>query len=200
MGRNYSEHSVEMGGQADELPFFFSKPADAVHQKPFMNFPKGTEDLHYEAELVLFIARDFPKDEELSDKVIEDCIFGYASGVDLTRRDLQRLCKSKSRPWTVAKGFDDSAPIGEILPASEIHWHLERSIRLWSNGSMKQDGRLADMTRSPNELLRELHALFDVKAGDILFTGTPAGVGQVHPGDILRVQIENLPELSITIG
>ena len=200
VGRNYSEHSIEMGGQSGEKPFFFSKPQDAVTQESHIPYPKGTEELHYEAELVIFIGHDLPQSREPTEQEINDAIYGYATGIDLTRRDLQRVCKSKSRPWTVAKAFDLSAPVGEILPAGEIDWHLARSIMLWSNDVLKQDGRLEQMSVSPVALLKELQSLFDIKAGDVLFTGTPAGVGVVNSGDHLRVEIEGLTELSITIG
>jgi fumarylpyruvate hydrolase len=184
VGQNYAAHAREMGHARAE-PFFFSKPADAVivdGADPL--YPTATANLHHEVELVCAIGAD-------------GGIAGWAVGCDLTRRDLQAAAKEKGRPWDAAKGFDQSAPCGEIslgaLPdASAL-------IELKVNGEIRQTGRLSDMIWSPEEILAKAGELWDVRPGDLIFTGTPEGVGPVQPGDRVEATIEGLTPLSFKV-
>ena len=184
VGRNYAAHAREMGHARAE-PFFFSKPGDAVvvdGADPL--FPSATANLHHEVELVCAIG---PNGE----------IAGWAVGCDLTRRDLQAAAKEKGRPWDAAKGFDQSAPCAEIslgaLPDPSA------AIALKVNGEMRQTGLLSDMIWSPEEILAKARELWDVRPGDLIFTGTPEGVGPVQPGDRIEATIAGLAPLSFTL-
>lgn len=184
VGQNYAAHAREMGHERAE-PFFFSKPADAVvtdGADPV--YPIATSDLHHEVELVCAIGPDGD-------------IVGWAVGCDLTRRDLQAAAKAKGRPWDAAKGFDQSAPCGALtlggLPDSAA------AIALSVNGLMRQSGRLDDMVWSPAEVLEKARTLWDVQPGDLIFTGTPEGVGPLVPGDRVEALIAGLSPLSFTM-
>ena len=196
VGRNYAEHAREMGHDpAREPPFFFAKPADAiVPDGACLSFPRATADLHHEVELALAIGR---AGADLTVEQAEAAIFGYALALDMTRRDLQAEAKKAARPWDIAKGFDRSCPIGAIRPVAEIG-HLRRgAIRLEINGELRQSGDLGDMIWSPAECVAALSRLVDLAAGDILLTGTPAGIGPVRPGDTLHASCESLGTLTI---
>ena len=184
VGQNYAAHAREMG-QARAEPFFFSKPADAVvvdGADPV--FPTATTNLHHEVELVCAVGAD----GELA---------GWAVGCDLTRRDLQAAAKDKGRPWDAAKGFDQSAPCGPLTlgalpdPAAPI--------ALSVNGQARQSGHLDDMVWSPTEILAKARELWDVRPGDLIFTGTPEGVGPLQPGDRVEATIGGLQTLSFTV-
>jgi fumarylpyruvate hydrolase len=197
VGRNYAAHAREMGADDREPPFFFAKPADAVVANgSTIAYPPDTSDLHHEVELVVAIGRagtNVPADRAL------DLVFGYAVGVDLTRRDRQAELKAKARPWELAKGFDRSAPIAAIRPAAR--GHVERGpIRLSINGQVRQSGDVADMTWSPAEVIAALSRSFELKPGDLIFTGTPEGVGPVQRGETLAAEIDGLENLRITIA
>jgi len=198
VGRNYADHALEMGGEPDrEPPFFFSKPADAVTLGPVVRFPPMTDNLHHEVELVVALgAGGTPAGEAAAGAMI----FGYAVGVDLTRRDLQAAAKKQGRPWDVAKGFDYSAPVSSILPVGESKHPNGGLIRLAVNGEEKQRGDLSQMIWSVPEILVELSRYFELQAGDLIFTGTPAGVSALRHGDRVTCTIEGVGELNFTMG
>lgn len=184
VGQNYAAHAREMGHERAE-PFFFSKPADAlVSDGADPLFPTATADLHHEVELVCAIGEDGE-------------IAGWAVGCDLTRRDLQAAAKAKGRPWDAAKGFDQSAPCGAVTlgalpdPAAPI--------TLSVNGEMRQSGRLDDMVWAPAEILGKARTLWDVRPGDLIFTGTPEGVGPLQPGDRIEASIGGLEPLTFIL-
>ncbi|WP_157219789.1 fumarylacetoacetate hydrolase family protein [Flavisphingomonas formosensis] len=184
IGRNYAEHAREMGGNPErEAPFFFAKPADAVVPGGgTLPFPLATADLHHEIELVVALGGggiDIPVGQAL------DCVFGYAVGLDMTRRDLQAEAKKAGRPWALAKGFDESCPISPIVPASRIGHPDRGRIELKVNGAIRQQGDLADMIWPVAEAIAYLSRFVALAPGDLLMTGTPAGVGPVRPGDRL---------------
>ena len=198
VGRNYAAHAREMGMDPErEPPFFFSKPADAiVPNGAAVPYPPRTSNLHHEIELVVAIGtggRDIPLANALAH------VYGYAVGNDLTRRDLQFAAREKGQPWDVAKGFDHSAPITAIRRAAEVG-HLERG-RIWIevNGERRQQADLAEMIWNVPEIVAELSTLFELRPGDLVFTGTPAGVGAVKPGDSLVGGIDGLETLRTTI-
>lgn len=188
IGRNYAEHAKEMGAVPEKgTPVFFMKPADAVvadGRNP--RFPQATSNLHHEVELVVALAsggREIAVDEALTH------VYGYSVGVDLTRRDLQAAAKAKGNPWDVAKGFDDSAPIAAIVPCGGRHPQAER-IELRVNGEQRQSASIADMLWPVAEIIHELSRLFELRAGDLIYTGTPAGVGQLQPGDRVHCSLD----------
>lgn len=200
IGRNYAAHVKEMGGDAKaDPPVFFTKPADAVVASgASIPFPPATNDLHYEGELVVALGRggkDIADEEEA-----KALIFGYAAGCDLTRRDLQRAAKKEGNPWDAAKGFDRSAPVGEIVRAEEAGDLSGARLQTLFNGERRQDAALADMIWSVPEIIMELSQLFELKAGDLIFTGTPAGVSLLAPGDRVEIAIGDLPKLTFSIG
>ncbi|KKB07631.1 hypothetical protein VE26_13085 [Devosia chinhatensis] len=198
VGRNYAEHIVEMGNDTRDPPFFFSKPADAVVVGgEAMPYPPETRDLHHEIELVVAIGKDgadIAEDDALSH------VYGYAVGLDMTRRDLQALAKKAGRPWDMAKGFDHSAPIGTIEPASAIGHPGKGAITLVVNGVERQRGDLAEQIWSVPETIAYLSRFVTLKAGDLIMTGTPAGVGAVVKGDMLEGRIEGVGTVSTVIG
>ena len=198
VGRNYAEHVREMGNDLRDPPFFFSKPADAVVTDGApIAYPPQTADLHHEVELVGAIGRDgtgIGKHEAL------DHVFGYAVGLDMTRRDLQSAAKKAGRPWTMAKGFDQSAPIGAIAPASLIGHPARGAIALSVNGGERQRGDLADQIWSVPETIAFLSRLVTLRAGDLIMTGTPSGVGAVRPRDVLEGAIEGVGTVSTVIA
>ncbi|MBP9593187.1 MAG: fumarylacetoacetate hydrolase family protein [Steroidobacteraceae bacterium] len=198
VGRNYAAHAREMGMDPQrEPPFFFSKPADAVVANgTAVPYPPRTANLHHEIELVVAIGeggRDIPVENALAH------VFGYAVGNDLTRRDLQAAAREKSQPWDVSKGFDHAAPITAIHRVGDVG-HLERgAIWIEVNGTMRQHGDLSEMIWSVPEIIAELSTYFELRPGDLVFTGTPAGVGRVVRGDSLVGGIDELDTLRTTI-
>ena len=198
VGRNYAAHAREMGKDPDrEPPFFFSKPADAVvPDGGEVPFPPATADLHHEIELVVALGeggRDVPEAEALSK------VFGYAVGIDLTRRDLQTEAKNLGRPWDTGKGFEASAPCSAVHPVSEVGHPEAGRIWLEVNGTTRQDGDLAELIWSVPEMISLLSQLFLLKPGDLIFTGTPAGVGALERGDRVTGGVAGLDEISITL-
>ncbi|MFC7493609.1 MULTISPECIES: fumarylacetoacetate hydrolase family protein [unclassified Nocardioides] len=196
IGRNYAEHAVEMGHDPDrEPPFFFSKPPNAVvPDGSELDFPVATEDLHHEIELVVALGaggRDVPVDRAL------ELVHGYAVGLDMTRRDIQAVAKKAGRPWDMAKGFDESAPCSALRPAAEIGHPAAGAIWLDVNGDRRQQGDLAQQIWSVPESLAYLSTLVALRAGDLLMTGTPAGVGAVQPGDRLHGHIDGIGDLTV---
>jgi len=196
VGRNYSEHVREMGSDPKEPPVFFTKPADAiVASGTAVPYPPRTEDFHYEVELVVAVGGS---GRNISAARALDRVFGYAVGNDLTRRDLQGAAKKKGTPWDTGKAFDSSAPIGAIRPASL--GHVDRG-RIWLkvNGEAKQQADISEMVWSVSAIIAELSTLFELRAGDLIYTGTPAGVGPVKPGDRIECGIDGLETLTNTI-
>lgn len=195
VGRNFAEHAREMGSTIDRgTPVFFSKPADAVLPGGGEQaFPRGTADLHHEVELVLALGADAGATVSADDA--ERLIFGYALGLDLTRRDLQAAAKAKGLPWDTAKGFDRSAPISEIVPAAAFGAPTARHLRLTVNGTLRQQAPLSDMVWSVPEIIVALSRLYELRAGDLIFMGTPAGVAALQPGDRYHASIDDLLSL-----
>ncbi|MEG3176713.1 fumarylacetoacetate hydrolase family protein [Sphingomonas sp. RB3P16] len=188
VGRNYADHAREMGSDPDrEAPFFFTKPADAVvvSGQP-IPYPPRTKDLHHEVELVVAIGTggaDIPPARAL------EHVWGYAVGIDLTRRDLQAAAKAQRRPWDMAKGFDASAVVGDVASAAVIGHPAAGSIDLSVNGYIRQSSDLAEMIWSVPDLVAELSGFVTLHPGDLIFTGTPAGVGPLEVGDRVRAAI-----------
>jgi len=195
VGRNYAAHRAEMGGDDREPPFFFTKPADAlVPSGSAIPYARATSDLHHEVELVIAIGTggaDIPVADALTH------VFGYAVGVDLTRRDLQAAAKGKGQPWDSAKGFDQSAPLGAIVERRGSD--LQGAIRLDVNGKPRQASQISNMIWSVPEIIAECSRLWCLAPGDLIFTGTPEGVGALVPGDRVRAAIDGLPELTFTL-
>ncbi|WP_169567447.1 fumarylacetoacetate hydrolase family protein [Sneathiella limimaris] len=198
VGRNYAEHALEMGGNPDrEPPFFFSKPADTiVPSGSQLAYPQATENFHFEMELVIAIGKD---GKDLKAEEAEDVIFGYAAGIDLTRRDLQAAAKKAGRPWDTAKGFDYSAPCAAITPKEQTSDIEQSRISLSVNGEVKQDAKISDMIWNPFEIVAHLSHFYTIKAGDLIYTGTPAGVGALNPGDTVEGKIEGLSPITLMI-
>ena len=185
VGRNYAAHAREMGADERDPPFFFSKPADAVVLPGAdVPYPSATSDLHHEIELVVALGEG-------------GSIFGFAVGVDLTRRDLQNGFKARGQPWDAAKGFDDSAPISAIVRATGVI--PQGRIALTVNGETRQAGEVADMIWSVEEILVEAGKLWKLEAGDLIFTGTPEGVGPIVHGDRVEGSVEGVGSLSFRI-
>ncbi|MAS15204.1 MAG: fumarylacetoacetate hydrolase [Nitratireductor sp.] len=199
VGRNYAAHAREMGKDPDrDPPFFFTKPADAVVMDgETVAYPPETENFHYEAELVVVIGRggrNIAEDEALSH------VWGYAIGNDLTRRDLQLAARDKGRPWDFGKAFDRSAVIGPVHPVEKVGHPDKGSIRLAVNGEVKQDADLAELIWSVPEIISILSHSIELRPGDLIMTGTPAGVGQLAEGDVCTVEIEGLGSIETRIG
>ena len=205
VGRNYAEHAAEMGHDARESPFFFMKPADAVlpvreGETGTMDYPTLTSDLHHEIELVVAIGdaaagggRDVPEEDAAR------LIFGYAVGLDMTRRDLQAVAKKAGRPWSIAKGFDQSAPIGPIHRIEETGELTAGEIVLEVDGQPRQRGDLSDLIWSVRETIAWLSRAWTLRPGDLIFTGTPAGVGAVARGQVLRGRVAGVGELAVAL-
>ncbi len=197
VGRNYGAHVRELGGDPkDQPPLFFTKPADAaVAPGGGVAYPPGTSDFHHEIELVVALkggGADVAPTDALA------LVYGYAAGVDLTRRDLQNAAKKTGQPWDSAKAFDESAPVGAIRPASgDVP---SGAIRLSVNGQVRQDGRLGDMIWSVAEIISEVSKLWRLEAGDLIFTGTPEGVGPLARGDRVEGEIENVGSVAFTVA
>ena len=188
IGRNYAEHAREMGATVDkDTPLFFCKPADAVvTDGADVPYPQATNDLHHEVEMVVALGgggRDIPVEQAAS------LVWGYGVGLDLTRRDLQTVAKAKSHPWDVAKAFDHSAPVSALRPASQVRLGADTTLTLSINGEQRQQGRLGDMVHGVAEIIALLSSLFELKAGDLIFTGTPAGVSALKRGDRFHAEL-----------
>ena len=194
VGRNYAAHRREMGGDDREPPFFFAKPADAIVPPPHhaIPYPSVTANLHHEIELVVAIGAPG------TDVTVEDAramIWGYAVGVDLTRRDLQNAAKDKGQPWESGKAFDASAPISAIRPVA-LSGHPQGRIQIAVNGQLRQDGKLSDMIWNVEEVIAQASKLWTLEAGDLIYTGTPEGVGPLVRGDEVTGSIEDVGELN----
>ena len=201
VGRNFADHAREMGATAPASkaergqPVFFLKPADAVVVNGAdVPYPPGTQDLHHEVELVVAIGQDAPPGV-LPLAQAHSLVIAYGVGLDLTRRDLQGAAKAKGLPWDTGKGFDHSAPISELVPATDVQALETRSLSLQVNGQVRQHGSLQDLIWDVPDILHELSKLFALKAGDLVFMGTPAGVGPLQVGDSVVATLEGVAEL-----
>ncbi len=199
VGRNYAEHAKEMGHEVDrEAPFYFTKPASAlVHSGATIPYPPGTANYHHEMELVFAIGKPgfcIPRERAL------DHVYGYACGLDMTRRDLQAAAKEKGRPWDIAKAFENSAIMGALTRAADVGALAGRRITLAVNGKTKQDASLDELVWSVEELIAHLSGFYNLAPGDLIFTGTPAGVGPVVAGDTLDGSIDGLDPVRLTIA
>lgn len=199
VGQNYAAHAREMGSDTQrEAPFFFTKPAQAiVPNNSVMPYPPGTEDLQHEVELVVALAiggRNIPLEKA------NDFIFGYAVGLDMTKRDVQRVAREQGRPWDMSKGFDHSAPCSAITPEFYTGVIAKGKIELKVNGILRQSGDVGDMIWKIPEIINYLSQQLELFPGDLIFTGTPAGVGPVVKGDMIEATVAGLEPLIITIG
>jgi fumarylpyruvate hydrolase len=194
VGRNFADHAREMGATIDRgTPVFFAKPADAiVPGGGAVPYPPGTSDLHHEVELVVALGRD-AQGVVAAERAL-DLVFGYSVGLDLTRRDLQAQAKAKGLPWDIAKGFDASAPIAELVPVAQTGHDFSRRLWLEVNGTLRQQSALSEMVWGVAEIVHELSKLFALRAGDLIYMGTPAGVAALQPGDRFRAGIDGLVE------
>ena len=198
VGRNYAEHAREMGADPTrEPPFFFSKPRDAVVPNGGdIPFPPATDNLQHEVELVVAIGKgglDIPEADALSH------VYGYATGIDFTRRDLQTLAREKQHPWELGKGMDFGAPISAIMPANIVLPAHDARIWLQVNGEIRQSATLSQMTWNIAEIINRLSHFFALAPGDLIYTGTPGGVSTVVRGDNMRCGIDGLPTLSVSL-
>ena len=198
VGRNYADHAREMGGDPDkEPPFFFQKnPDQLVPSGTSIPYPPMTQDLHHEIELVVALksgGENIPVERAL------DCVFGYGVGIDLTRRDLQMALKKLGRSWETAKAFENSGPCSALVPAATIGHPAEGRIWLNINGTPRQDGDLDQLIWTVPEVIASLSTLFRLAPGDVIFTGTPAGVGPVAKGDVLEGGVAGVGEIRITV-
>jgi fumarylpyruvate hydrolase len=197
VGRNYAAHRREMGGDERDPPFFFAKPADAIvalTEPGQVPYPVATHDLHHEIELVAALKSG---GANIAVEAAMDCVFGYAVGVDLTRRDLQAAAKAKGQPWDAAKGFDASAPISAIRPVGQAR--PDGAVRLSVNGQTRQSGQVADMIWTIPEIIAEASKLWTLAAGDLIFTGTPEGVAAIGRGDLVEGEVEGVGRLVFTV-
>jgi len=201
VGRNYAEHAVEMGHTGREPPFFFMKPADALvpvaeGETGVVDYPTLTASLHHEIELVVAIGRG---GSGIRATDARSHIWGYAVGLDMTRRDLQNEMKKQGRPWEIGKAFDQSAPIGPIVPVAKCGELLAGAITLRVNGALRQQGDLKDLIWSVAETIEQLSAAWTLHPGDLIYTGTPAGVGAVVRGDLMEGEIAGLGMLKVRV-
>lgn len=199
VGRNYAEHAKEMGVEVDrEAPFYFLKDAQAlVHTGETAVYPAGTSNYHYEMELVIAIGSPVFRANRAA---AEEAIFGYATGLDMTRRDLQLAARAKQRPWDLGKNFERSAVIAPLVEAAAFTDLGSRRIALTVNGEIKQDAHLSDLVWSPVDLVEDLSRYYHLMPGDLIYTGTPAGVGPVVSGDTIVGTVDGLPEVRLTVG
>ncbi|GAA4860157.1 fumarylacetoacetate hydrolase family protein [Luteimonas vadosa] len=199
VGRNFADHAREMGATAPAAkadrgtPVFFLKPADALVLDGVVTYPPGTQDLHHEVELVVALGRDV--DGAVAADDAQALVFGYGIGLDLTRRDLQAAAKAKGLPWDTGKSFDQSAPVSELVRAGTVGAIASRTLSLAVNGELRQQSRLDQLIWDVPEILHELSLLYALRAGDLVFMGTPAGVGPLVPGDAFLARLDDLVAL-----
>ena len=201
IARNYHAHAVEMGAPVDKAtmrPVHFRKDASAlVPSGSTIPFPPGTENLHYEMELVVMLGKPGFR---VSAEEAPQLVFGYAAGLDMTRRDLQLTARHQGQPWDVGKNFEHSAVCGPLVPATELELTPATAISLEVNGQMRQESTVSNMIWTIGELIADLSTFYHLEAGDLIYTGTPEGVGAVKPGDRLLGRIDGVGELELTIG
>ncbi|MCK0168692.1 fumarylacetoacetate hydrolase family protein [Jannaschia sp. S6380] len=199
VGRNYAAHAAEMGNEVDrEAPFYFTKSAfSVVSSGQTVPYPPGTSDYHHEVEFVVAIGTPaFRVDRDAA----ADAIFGYGCGLDMTRRDLQAAAKAARRPWDLGKDVEGSAVLGPLTSAAAFGPVGPQAIRLTVDGEVRQTGRLSDMIHDVGAIVSDLSRFYRLRPGDVIMTGTPAGVGPVQPGDVLEGSIEGLSPVTLTIG
>jgi fumarylpyruvate hydrolase len=198
IGRNYADHAREMGATVDrKAPLFFTKPSDAlVTDGADTPYPSATAELHHEVEMVVALGSG---GRDIAPAAATGCVFGYGVGLDLTRRDLQARAKEKGQPWDVAKAFDHSAPVSSLHPAADGAPQASTRLRLVVNGQERQQAELGAMLWSVPEIIAELSHLFELKAGDLIFTGTPAGVAALQRGDDLVAELDGFARLETRI-
>lgn len=201
VGRNYVQHAQEMGFSGREPPFFFLKPADALlpvgeGEVGTMHYPSLTHDLQHEVELVVAIGAG---GREIAARDARSHVFGYGVGLDMTRRDLQGEAKKQGRPWCIGKGFEESAPIGELRPAADCRIDVDTEIRLDVNGRTRQRGTLGELIWSVPEVIEHLSRAWTLAPGDLIYTGTPAGVAAVVPGDLLAASVAGVGRLELRL-
>jgi fumarylpyruvate hydrolase len=201
VGRNYAEHAVEMGFTGREPPFFFLKPADTVVAVPdgetgSIEYPSLTANLHHEIELVVAIGTG-GRDIAVTDAASH--IWGYAVGLDMTRRDLQGEMKKQGRPWCIGKAFEQSAPTGPVVPIAQTGVLASGAVTLAVNGSIRQRGDLKELIWNVNEIIAEVSKAWTLAPGDLIFTGTPAGVGAVQRGDVMEGRVEGVGTLRVAV-
>jgi len=196
VGRNYAEHTKEMGGDTKDPPFFFQKNADNVTSDGRFPYPSSTSNVHFEIELVVAL-----KSGGVNIKPADALghVFGYAVGIDMTRRDLQDAAKKLARPWEVAKAFEHSAPCTALVPAQHVESPGKGAIWLDVNGQRKQTGDLSQMIWDVPNQIAFLSGLFELKAGDLIFTGTPSGVGAIRKGDRMTAHIDGVGDLEVAV-
>ncbi|MGQ0430255.1 MAG: fumarylacetoacetate hydrolase family protein [Gammaproteobacteria bacterium] len=198
VGRNYPEHAREMGFKDRAPPFFFTKPSDAVVASgSAVPYPPRTDNLHHEIELVVALRAG---GRDVAANAATALVFGYSVGNDLTRRDVQAAAKDQGRPWDTAKGFDHAAPVAPIVPVAKCGHPARGRIWLEVNGKLRQEGDLADMIWSVPEIIAELSTWSALAPGDLIFTGTPAGVGPLVPGDRVRGGVDGVGVLEHTVA
>ena len=197
IGRNYADHAIEMGHDPDrEPPFFFQKNPDNLDFSGTFTYPAKSQDVHYEIELVIAIGKG-GKDISLDSAVTH--VYGYALGLDMTRRDLQGEMKKMGRPWEIGKAFEKSAPMGPIIPASDLGHPVQGLIDLKVNGVLKQKGDLNQMIWKTADIISYLSTYYELAAGDLIMSGTPAGVGPIVKGDIMTGSISCMGELIVKV-
>lgn len=197
IGRNYADHAVEMGHDPDrEPPFFFQKNPDNLDFSGTFTYPEKSNDVHYEMELVIAIGKG-GKNISLDNAV--EHVYGYALGLDMTRRDLQSNMKKMGRPWEIGKAFEKSAPMGPIIPASDLGHPTEGLIDLKVNGLLKQKGNLNQMIWKTAEMINYLSEYYELAAGDLIMSGTPAGVGPIVKGDVMTGSVAGMGALIVTV-
>ena len=197
IGRNYAAHAIEMGHDPDrEPPFFFQKNPDSLDASGEMPYPVGTSDLHHEIEMMVALksgGRDIALEDALSH------VWGYGVALDMTRRDLQGEAKKLGRPWEIGKSFEHSAPISPLLPVARVGHPSTGEMTLHVNGALRQEGDLAQMIWKTPEIIRYLSQYFELAAGDVILTGTPAGVGPVARGDVMEGKVAGLGTLRVRV-
>ncbi|MBB5047602.1 fumarylpyruvate hydrolase [Rhodopseudomonas rhenobacensis] len=198
VGRNYLEHVREMGNDERQPPFFFAKHADMIAPDGVtIPYPPLTKDMHHEVELVVALQSG---GLNIAAERALDCVYGYGVGIDLTRRDLQQASRKKEQPWEIGKSFDQSAPCGALVPAATIGHPTTGRIWLSVNGTERQGGDLAQMIWNVPEIIAKLSQQVALGAGDIIMTGTPAGVAALQPGDVIACGVDGIGTLNVTIG
>lgn len=198
IGRNYAQHAKEMGNPIPKMPLVFLKPLGAIcYSDSTISIPTQSNDVHFEGEIVVALSKS---GKNIPHGSVQDYIAGYGVGIDFTARDIQAIAKKQGHPWSIAKGFDDFAPISEFIPASEIEDENNMDLKLFQNGFVKQHGNSSEMIFPIPNLITFLSQIYTLHPGDLLFTGTPEGVGAIQSGDKLEVLLNNgIKSLTVNI-